>query len=349
MNVLVTGGTGYIGSHIAETLVKHGHRVDVVARGPKRGATSSERQRELEAQGIQFRQADLSKPGDLVVQVDASPYQVIIHGVCSFLEPTHSESLTLRAAEEVLAFAKGCKNLAQIIDLGNCLVLADAGKTAVPDEAFPCKPNTLHGKNKLRVEQMLQQSGLPWVVLRIGQVYGSKGSSFDWVVLDGVRQGKLPLPGSGKNRVGLVHVADVAEATRLVVEQGHQNLILNISSDDTRVTQGEVFDLVADSFGVARPRRIPVPVALAYAWVVEKAADIRGKTPAFVPDMIRTLAGNWLLSIEKAKATLGYKPAYPNTLEGIRSAYADVFAGKAQPFVPADRLMEVRGLNRPKA
>lgn len=142
--------------------------------------------------------------------------------------------------------------------MGNCLVLADAGPTAVPDEDFPCRPNTLHGRNKLLVEQMFQQSGVPWVILRIGQVYGSAGSSFDWVVLDGIWRGQLPLPGAGRNRVGLVHVADVAQATRfLVIEQGHQNLILNVSSADTRVTQAQVFDLVADSFGVPRPRRIP--------------------------------------------------------------------------------------------
>jgi nucleoside-diphosphate-sugar epimerase len=94
---------------------------------------------------------------------------------------------------------------------------------------------------------------------RAGQVYGSAGSSFDWVVLVGIWRGQLPLPGAGRNRVGLVHVADVAQATRLVIEQGHQNLILNVSSADTRVTQAQVFDLVADSFGVPRPRRIPVP------------------------------------------------------------------------------------------
>lgn len=344
MRILITGGTGYIGSHIAADLIKHGHQVDVVARGPQHGVTTTERVQQLQASGINVLYADLSRPGDLSAQVDAAPYDVIVHGVCSFLEPTRSESLTIRAGQEIVAFARGCRHLSQIIDLGNCLVLADAGKTDVPDEDYPCRPNTAHGRNKLLVEQMLQQSGLPWVILRIGQVYGSSGSSFDWVVLDGIRRGQLPLPGSGHNRVGLVHVADVAQATRLVIEQAHQNLILNISSADHHVTQGEVFDLVADSFGVPRPRRIPIKVGLAYAWFVEKMADLRQQEPAFVPDMIRVLSGNWLLSIEKAQKLLGYQPAYPNTLEGIRSAYADVFAGKAEPFVPAGRLTEARGL-----
>ncbi len=311
MKVLITGGTGYIGSHIAEDLVQRGHQVDVVARGPQRGATTSERVRQLQAAGVGVLTADLSKPGDLLAKVDPSPYDVIVHGVCSFLESTRSESLTIRAGQEIVAFARGCAHLKQLIDLGNCLVLADAGPTAVPDEDFTCRPNTLHGRNKLLVEQMFQQSGVPWVILRIGQVYGSAGSSFDWVVLEGIRRGLLPLPGAGRNQVGLVHVADVAQATRLVIEQGHQNLILNVSSADTRVTQAQVFDLVADSFGVPRPRRIPAPIALAYAWSVTKLADLRHVEPAFVPDMIRVLSGSWLLAIDKARRVLGYQPGIP--------------------------------------
>ncbi|MGZ9222378.1 MAG: NAD-dependent epimerase/dehydratase family protein [Anaerolineales bacterium] len=344
MNTLVAGGTGYLGSYIAEELARCGHTVTVLARGSKTGSTSETRLRELKSQGITAVYADLSKPGDLRARVDAAPYDVIVQGVCSFLEPTTSESLTLRAMEEVIAFAAGCQNLKQIIDLGNCLVLADAGRNAVPDEESLCIPNTLHGHNKLKAERMLRESGLPWIILRIGQVYGGKGASFDWVVLDGIRKGTLPLPCLGSNRVGLVHVEDVAQATRLVIEQGHRNLILNVSSDDVDVTQGKVFDLVADSFGVKRPMRIPRPFALMYAWFVEQRARLQGKEPEFIPDMVRALSGNWVLSIEKAKRVLGYQPKYPKTLEGIRMAYADVFTGKTEPFVPAGRLSDVRGV-----
>jgi nucleoside-diphosphate-sugar epimerase len=347
MNILVIGGTGYIGSHIAEDLARHGHQVTVLARGSKMGSTNNERLCELEQLGIRSVFADLSQKGDLLARVDPAPYDVIIQGVCSFLEPASSgDSLTIHAMQEAISLALQSKSLKQIIDLGNCLVLADAGKTDVPNEQFPCRPNTRHGQNKLLAEQMLQASGLPWVILRIGQVYGGKGSSFDWVILDGIRKGTMPLPCQGNNRVGLVHVEDVAQATRLVIEKGCRDVILNVSSDDVDVTQGEVFDLVADSFKVKRPMRIPRPVALVYAWVSEHLARLQGKEPELIPDMVRTLSGNWVMSIEKAKKVLGYQPKYPKTLAGIRAAYVDVFAGKAEPFVPAGRLNDVRGLKK---
>jgi len=346
MNILITGGTGYIGSYIAEELAQRGHQVTVLARGTPAGSTSAERLCELESQGIKAVFADLSKPGDIHIKVDPKPYEVIIHGVCSFLEPTSSESLTLRAAEEIISFAAGCLDLQQIIDLGNILVLADPGKRILPDEEAACRPNTRHGHNKLAVERMLRNSGLPWVLLRIGQVYGGKGSSFDWVVMDGIRKGTLPLPCLGHNRVGLVHVEDVAQATRLVIEQGHQNLLLNICSGDYEVTQGQVFDLIADSFDVKHPARIPRPIALLYAWTVEQSARLQGKEPALVPDMVKALSGNWVMSIEKAKRVLGYQPKYPKSLEGIRAAYTDVFVKKGELFVPQGRLSNVRGVRQ---
>jgi nucleoside-diphosphate-sugar epimerase len=347
MDILITGGTGYIGSQIARDLIKSGYGVTVLAREQMKGATRADRVRELQELGVRVMAADLSVPGDILRCLNPAEYQVIIQGVCSFLEPTASESLTIRAMQEVVAFAKQCNRIQQVIDLGNCLVLADAGRQAVPDEEFPCRPNTMHGRNKLLAERILQTSGLPWVILRIGQVYGGKGSSFDWVVLDGIRRSALPLPGSGNNRVGLVHVEDVSQATRLVIEQSHRDLVLNVSSADTEVTQGQVFDLVADSFGVARPRRIPRTIALAYAWFSEQSARLQKKEPELIPDMIRVLSGNWLLSIEKATRLLGYKPTYPYTLDGIRNAYAGVFAGQTALFTPAGQWREVRG-NRSK-
>jgi len=52
------------------------------------------------------------------------------------------------------------------------------------------------------------------------------------------------------------------------------------------------------------------------------------------------------MSIEKAKRVLGYQPNYPKSLEGIRTAYADVFTDKAELFVPQGRLSDVRGVRQ---
>ncbi len=346
MRVVVTGGTGYLGSHLALELARRGHQVVVVARPPGAGSTAAARAEELRAAGVTLAHADLSRPGELAHAVDAEAIEVIIHGVCSFLEPAAGESLTLRAMSEVVELAARCPRLAQAIDLSNHLVLRPPPADALPDEDFPCEPDTAHGRNKLEAERMLQRSGKPWVVLRIPQVYGGQGSSFDWVMVDPIRRRAFPVPCDGRNRTSLVHVEDVVQAVGLVVEKGVRDRVYNVASGERDLCLGEVFDEIARGFGLPPPRRLPRTVALAFMGAAERWARWRGREPTMVADMVRTLAANRTLSIERARGELGYAPKYPESLEGIRASYASVFAGQAPVFAPPGRLAAARGTGR---
>lgn len=336
MNVLITGGTGYIGSHVALDLARLGHRVTAVAR--ETGSSAPGRVRELTAAGVSIARADLSRRGDLARAVDPAGIEVVVHGVCSFLEPTSEESLTLRAMDEMLALAARAPRLRQAITLGNNLVLDPRSDADFPDEDYPCEPVTRHGKNKLAVERALERSGLPWVTLRIPQVYGGPGSSFDWIIIDPIRRRAFPVPCNGKNRISCVHVDDVVQSVRLVIDRDAANRRFNIASGERDLTLGAVFDEVARGFGLPPPMRLPRPVALAFMGAAERWARLRHKDPEKVADMVRALAANRTLDITRARAELGFEPAYPDTLAGIRSAYAAVFSGKTAPFVPKGRL-----------
>ncbi len=336
MEVLITGGTGYIGSTIALDLARRGHRVTAVARA--RGSSAPSRVKELLAAGVSLVHADLSRPGELSAAVEPRDVEVLVHGVCSFLEPTSNDSLTLRAMDEVLALGARCPRLRQAITLGNNLVLDPRREDDFPDEDYPCEPVTRHGQNKLEVERRLERSGLPWVVLRIPQVYGGVGSSFDWIMVDPIQRRAFPVPCDGKNRVSLVHVDDVAQAVRLVIERGARDRRYNVASGERDLTLGAVFDEVARGFGLPPPRRLPRSVALTYMGAAERWARLRGRDPETVSDMVRALAANRTLDIARARAELGFAPEFPDTLAGIRSSYAAVFAGRAKAFVPAGRL-----------
>lgn len=342
MQVLITGGTGYVGSHAALDLANRGHHVTVVARGGAHGSTSAARATELARAGVVIAHADLGRHGELLRAVDPSKVEVIIHGVCSFLEPATGESLTIQAMSEILAFAPRCPRLVQVIDLSNNLVHEPA-PGAFPDEDYPCMPGTAHGKNKLEAERMLERSGFPWVVLRIPQIYGGVGSSFDWVMVDPIRRGAFPVPCDGKNRVSMVHVADVAQALRRVIDHRSRDRVYNIASGERDLTLGAVFDAVARGFGLPPPRRLPRGVALAFMGASERWARLLGREPTMVADMVRTLAANRTLDIARARRELGYEPHYPDSLAGIASEYASVFAGRAAAFAPPGRLAAARG------
>lgn len=344
MNILITGGTGYVGSHAALLLAKSGHDVSVVARGRKRGSSSAERLKQLREAGVEMVEADLSVSRDLRVKISPRDVDVIIHGVSSFLEPVGAQSLTIRSMKEAIFFARSCPGLLLFVDLSNNMPYGDTRLAKYgADEDFICRPNTVHGANKLAAEQILRDSELPWTILRISQIYGGVGSSFDWIMLDQIQKGKLPLPGNGQNRVGLVHIEDVCQAVSLAIEKQVIGQVLNVCSGDLSLTQGGLFGFLADRLRVKHPPQIPYPVALSYAFVVEKLAAMRGREPEVVPDMVRVMAMDRVLDIRKARELLGYRPTYPKTLTGLGEAYAEVFVGRIEPFVPAGRLRAVRG------
>lgn len=348
LRVLITGGTGYIGSCVALDLARRGHAVTAVARPLRSGTTTDARADELRAAGVSFAHADLSHPGELARAVEPERYDYIVHGVCSFLEPAEGESLTLRAMTESLALAAKLPEKPCVVDLSSALVLAPPKPDDFPDERYACAPDTAHGLNKLVAERMLSSSGFPWLILRVGQVYGGVGSSFDWVMIDPIRRGEFPVPCDGRNRVALVHVDDVALAVRLCLEAGARNKIYNVAAGERDLTLGAVFDVIAAGFGLPSPRRLPRAGALAFAWLSERVARLRGRDPALVPDMVRVLANNRSLSTALICDELGFKPAHPDTIAGIRASYADVFAGRAAPFAPPGRLSHAQGKGPPR-
>lgn len=339
MNILITGGTGYVGSRIALTLVRKGHSVKVVSRG----VSNPDRTRYLVSSGVETVFADLSRSRDLLIKVSPRDVDVIIHGVSGFLEPVGAQSLTVRSMEQAVRFAQACPSLSLFVDLSNNMPYGDTRAAEYgADEEFVCRPNTVHGANKLAAEQILRDSGLPSTIFRISQIYGGAGSSFDWIILDQIRRGKLPLPGNGQNRVGLVHIEDVCQAVPLVIEKPVVGEILNICSGDLSLTQDGLFGFLADRLRAKHPLQIPYPVALSYAFLAEKLAAMRGREPEVVPDMVRVMAMDRVLNISKARKLLGYRPNYTDSIIGLEEAYAEVFFGRANLFVPVGRLSAVR-------
>ena len=62
-----------------------------------------------------------------------------------------------------------------------------------------------------------------------------------------------------------------------------------------------------------------------------------------VADMVRVLSANRTLDSARARAELGFAPRFPDTHAGLAASYAEVFAGRREPFNPAGRLAAAQG------
>jgi len=148
---------------------------------------------------------------------------------------------------------------------------------------------------------VLDASELEGVVLRYGAFYGP-GTSLapGGNVVEAVRKRRLPIIGGGTGIWLFIHIADVAEATRLAIEGGPPGLY-NIVVDDP-VEVSVWLPELARVIGARAPYRIP-------AWLGRLAAGEVG---------VRMMTEQRGSSNAKAKRLLGWQPAYSSWRDGFR-------------------------------
>jgi nucleoside-diphosphate-sugar epimerase len=308
---VVTGATGFAGSHVADALVAGGWRVRVPVR-----ATSSRRW--LPAAGVECVPAELRDPASLPALVSGAAWVFHFGGLtrasrrASFFEVNTEGTLRLwRASRE--AGAAGfvfCSSLAA----GGPSLAADRPRR----EADPPAPITAYGRSKLAAEERLlgdAESGTRLVIVRPPAVYGPRDTAvlefFRWV-----SRGILPLPPRRDARLSLVHARDLARACLHLVEAGATGVF--------HVSDGEFhsWEDMGRAAGLAlgrRPRalRLPAPGVRLTGWVGEALGRLTGTMPVVNADKARDiLQPFWTCDIERLRGS-GFIPRI-GVAEGCR-------------------------------
>lgn len=237
MHVLVTGGAGFIGSHIADKLLSEGHRVlviDDLSSGFKEQVPSKAR----------FKKMSLESP-----QLAAFLKKQRIDAVCHVAAKTNlRDSLTNPAADAhvnilgLLNLLEACKTLRlkKFVFSSTGGALYGAATTFPVKESAPTNPTSPYGVSKLAGERYLYYyhvvHDLPVVILRYSNVFGPRQErknpagalvSFIRKVL---AQEQIVINGDGKQTRDFVYVEDVALANvSALAHKGDGYLACNIS------------------------------------------------------------------------------------------------------------------------
>lgn len=243
MRLAITGGTGFVGSHLLDLAVAKGHRVTALTRRPQPSR--------VEVEWVEGALGDREAVHQLVGEADA-----VIHvaGVVNAPDEAGFEEGNVAGTLAMLAAttASGTARFVQVSSL------------AAREPAL-----SLYGASKRKGEDLVASSGLDWTIVRPPAVYGPG----DRELLDlfkAARLGVVPLPPSG--RLSVIHVDDLARLllaaaarsapTRLIVEpdDGH----------DRGYSHREFARLLADAQGRhALPLAIPAPL-LRFAARIDK-------------------------------------------------------------------------------
>jgi nucleoside-diphosphate-sugar epimerase len=202
MKALVTGATGFIGSHLAEALVRRGAEVTALVRSPGKASL-------LNNLGIRQVSGDLRAFEALRA---ATAGQDVVYHVAGVIA-AKSETEFLRANQE------GTVNLLAAIGAATPrLVLVSSmaaggpsprGRPLRGDE--PAAPVTMYGRSKLAGEAVVRASRVPWTILRPPMVYGPRDTEV-LKVFRIARTGVVPVFGDGSQELSAVYGPDLAEA-----------------------------------------------------------------------------------------------------------------------------------------
>ena len=309
MKVLVTGGTGFIGFHLVQTLLRENHEITCLIR-----ETSNTRW--LDSLGnIRYIQGELLQPETLSAAVQGQDW--VFHLAGAVTAVTRAQYIRINHG--------GTRNLVQAIARHNTSLqkfvyvssLA-AGGPATPGqprtEDMPNRPVTHYGESKLLAEQMLQEYAgtLPLTILRPPVVYGPLDVgvlTFFQLVNKGwqIRFTGAPL------YLSLIYVQDLVEALIRLAETPRSIGEYYYISDGSPYSMSQIQEVLAVELGTS-PRTLPVPRFLAYvpALISELYIKVTRK-PSFlnfqkVKEMTQP---GWVCSSEKLQRHLGYIAQYP--------------------------------------
>jgi nucleoside-diphosphate-sugar epimerase len=291
--VLLTGGAGFIGSHIAERLLAGGHSV-VVLDNLYAGKMQNLK-RYSDDPNFRFVKGDIrdKKTVDAAMAgIDAVIHQAAITSVpLSIKNPKFVYSVNVAATMSLL---ESCvKNeVARFVFASSSSVYGAAKKMPVSENA-PTRPLSPYGESKLHVEKYCQkfwnEHGLDTVCLRYFNVYGPRQTAGQYAgvisrFFDRLKN-KLPpiIYGDGKQTRDFVYVDDVVEATILALDcEKAAGKIVNIGTGKaTSLNQFSRTFMKLMRCSNIKPK-----------YVAPRAGDIRHS----------------LADITKAKEILGYRP-----------------------------------------
>ncbi|WP_067717126.1 NAD-dependent epimerase/dehydratase family protein [Nocardia yamanashiensis] len=307
MKIIVAGATGTIGRPLVTALRLGGHRVYALTRGG-RGAEVAR------ALGATPLIANVLDAKSLTRATERLTADAVVHQLTGYRNspPTHYHSPGLLRTNTLRE--TGSKNLVELAErvgatryLTQSLVLGygirDHGAELVTEQAGFARLQGDHNDEFLAAlheaeAHAWRARGLDGIALRYGVIYGPGGASD--LMLRAMKLRLVPVPARGVGRMSFVHIDDVVSATVAALEHGRAGQSYNIV-DDEPVSWTVLFDAMAAAVGARRPLRVP-------------GRAMRMSSPLAAAQMLDLSIG---VSNAKAKAELGWKPAFPTYREGV--------------------------------
>jgi nucleoside-diphosphate-sugar epimerase len=321
MEVLVTGGNGFVGRHLVGALRQRGDDVRVLAL-PEEDASW------LEMRGVTVHRGDIRRPETLVEPMRAVEGVVHLAAMMDVWRPVADYRAVNVAGTVNVCCAALAAGVRRVVHMSSSSVypmgLQEPVYEGFPLAPFPDPYPITKAEGDRAVQRMIADDRLPAVIVRPDQIFGPGDDLHFGQMADRLARGKGVIVGSGGNAVPFVYVTDAVQGLLLALD--HEQALgraYNITSE-APLTQYELLEAIAREVG-ARPPRVHVPFRLLYTCgsMAERlftVARSRRRPPVTRLGVMFFGTSN-RFAIDKARDELGYAPRVA-LREGIRLAGA---------------------------
>ena len=233
--VLITGGAGFIGSHIVEKLLENNYNIIIID-----NLSSGSIENIPNSDTLKFYQLNIEKDDlELVFQKETPDH--VIHLAAqtsvnfSISHPYYDANMNVMASIKLLELCKKY-NIRKFITASSAAIYGNPKYLPI-DENHPTEPMSQYGLSKLTMEKYIKLSGIPYIIFRFSNAYGprqksSKESGVVAIFNNAMKNNEpINIYGDGEQIRDFIYVEDIANICIKAINSNVENEIINFSTN----------------------------------------------------------------------------------------------------------------------